>query len=84
MAERINYASHMAEARTHTISSLYQQPVLLIELNYQTDFMIVLKEIVTELPESYLNVFCEDFLSIWISTSNHLVKEITFFVYRHL
>mgnify|MGYP001858817923 CR=1 FL=1 len=50
MAERINYASHMAEARTHTISSLYQQPVLLIELNYQTDFMIVLKEIVTELP----------------------------------
>lgn len=33
VAERINYTSQMTEARTHSISSLYQQLTLFIELS---------------------------------------------------
>lgn len=33
VAERINYTSQVTEARTHSISSLYQQLMLFIELS---------------------------------------------------
>lgn len=40
--------------------------------------MIIRSELVSESSESYLNIFCEDFLNIWTSTSDHLVKEVPF------
>lgn len=78
VAERIKYTSRMTEARTHSISSHYQQLMLFIELNYWTHFMIVLNELVTKSPESYLNICCKDFLNIQTNTSYCLVKEVAF------
>lgn len=78
VAERINYTSQMAEAHMHSISSLYQQLMLFIELNYWTRVMIVFNELVTKSSESYLNICCENFLNIWTNTSDCLVKEVAF------
>lgn len=54
MAERINYASQVTEACTHTISSLYQQLMSFIGMNYWTYIMIVPNELLTKLSESCL------------------------------
>lgn len=68
----------MTEARTHRISSLYQQLMLFIEFNAWTHFMIDLSELVLKSSESYLSICCQDFLNIWTNTSYCLVKEVSF------